>query len=165
MSKGLFYKRESGEGIQIIGYSDSDWGSSPDRKSYSGYCFQLSNDNSFISWKAKKQPTIALSTCKAEYIAANFAVKEGLFIRQLLSDLKYPKMQISLNIDNKGAIDLSRNPVHHERSKHIDIRYHFIRQKVEDETLELFKVASKDNYADLYTKPATRCNIHMFLMY
>ena len=165
MSKGLFYKREKGEGIQIIGYSDSDWGSSPDRKSYSGYCFQLSNDNSFISWKAKKQPTIALSTCEAEYIAANFAVKEGLFIRQLLSDLKYPKMQISLNIDNKGAIDLSRNPVHHERSKHIDIRYHFIRQKVEDETLELFKVASKDNYADLYTKPATRCNIHMFLMY
>ena len=165
MSKGIFYKRGNGNGIQIIGYSDSDWGSSPDRKSYSGYCFQLSQDNSFISWKAKKQPTIALSTCEAEYIAANFAVKEGLFLRQLLSDLKYPKMPILLNIDNKGAIDLSRNPVHHERSKHIDIRYHFIRQKVEDETLELFKVASKDNYADLYTKPATKCNIHMFLMY
>ena len=165
MSKGLFYKRESGEGIQIIGYSDSDWGSSPDRKSYSGYCFQLSKDNSFISWKAKKQPTIALSTCEAEYIAANFALKEGLFLRQLLSDFKYPKMQIHLYIDNKGAIDLSKNPVHHERSKHIDIRYHFIRQKVEDETLELFKVASKDNYADLYTKPATRCNIQNFLMY
>ena len=164
MNKGLCYKKNNVSDIELIGFSDSDWGSSPDRKSYSGYCYQLSKDNSFISWKAKKQPTIALSTCEAEYIAANFALKEGLFLRQLLNDLKYPEMQINLYVDNQGAIDLSKNPVHHERSKHIDIRYHFIRQKVEDETLKLLKVASQDNYADLYTKPATKCNIQNFLI-
>ena len=163
ISKGLFYKCNKSD-FDLIGYSDSDWGSSPDRKSYSGYCFQLFKSNSFISWKAKKQPIIALSTCEAEYIAANFALKEGIFLQHLLNDLMYPEMCINLFVDNKGAIDLSKNPVHHERSKHIDIRYHFIREKVEDGILKLFKVSSKDNYADLYTKPATKQNLHNFLM-
>ena len=164
MDKGLCYNKCNSD-IELIGFSDSDWGSSPDRKSYSGYCFQLSKSNSIVSWKAKKQPTIALSTCEAEYIAANYALKEGLFLRQLIHDLGYPNMLISLNIDNKGAIDLSKNPVHHERSKHIDIRYHFIRQKVQDGSLKLLKVSSQDNYADLHTKPVQKFNLKNFLLY
>ena len=114
MQKGLIYKPNTIDTeIKLTGYSDSDWGSSSDRKSFSGCCFQMSPDNSFISWKTKKQPTIALSTWEAEYIAANYALQEGLFLRQLLCDMKYPEKQIQLYVDNKGAIDLSKNPVHH----------------------------------------------------
>ena len=166
INKGLVFKPSSNEnGIQLLGYSDSDWGSSSDRKSLSGYCFQLSGGNSFISWKCKKQQTIALSTCEAEYIAANFALQEGLFLRQLLLDMKYPKLQINLYVDNKGAIELGKNPVHHQRSKHIDIRYHFLREKVGDGSLNLLKISSQDNCADLFTKPAKLSNLKNFMMY
>ena len=166
INKGLIFKPCSEvQGLQIRGFTDSDWGTSSDRKSFSGYCFQLSEHNSFISWKSKKQPTIALSSCEAEYIAANYALQEGLFLKQLLSDLGYCGLPINLLMDNKGAIDLSKNPVHHQRSKHIDIRYHFIREKVADKSLNLFKVASKDNYADIFTKPAKKSNLQYFMLF
>ena len=117
-----------------------------------------------MSWKSKKQPTIAESTCESEYIAANFAFKEGIFLQQMMLDLNHPKIQIKLHIDNQGTIDLSKNPVKFERSKHILIKFHFIRSKVEDKTVSLIKIGSKDNFADLYTKPAVKTNLHMFLM-
>ena len=150
--------------MALIGYSDSDWGSSPDRKSVSGFCYQLAANNSFISWKTKKQPTVALSSCEAEYMSMTYAMQEGLFIRQLLHDLNYPDLKISLLVDNKGAIELGRNPVHHKRSKHIDIRFHFLRQKVQDGILVLNHVASNENYADLFTKPAKKHNMKNFLI-
>ena len=166
IDKGLIYKPcPVSPGAQIIGYSDSDWGSSSDRKSFSGYCYQLSGVNSFVSWKCKKQPTVALSTCEAEYIAASFALQEGIFLRQLLLDLKYPELKINLYVDNRGAIELGKNPVHHQRSKHIDIRYHFLRQKVSEGIVSLLKVSSANNYADLFTKPAKLSNLKNFLIY
>ena len=78
--------------------------------------------------------------------------------------MKYPKLPVYLKVDNKGAIDLSKNPVHHERSKHIDIRYHFIREKVEDNTVILLKVSSQDNLADAFTKPAKYSNLQNFML-
>ena len=164
IEKGLVYKRSS-NGLKLVGYSDSDFGSSSDRKSFSGYCFQMSPGNSFISWKTKKQPIVTLSTCEAEYVAANYALQEGIFLVQLLTDLGYPGHQICLYVDNKGAIDLSKNPVHHNRSKHIDIRYHFIRQKVQDGSLQVLKVASDQNFADVFTKPPKIGNLHQFHLF
>ena len=84
------------------------------------------------------------------------------FLVQLLNDLGYPDHQIYLFVDNKGAIDLSKNPVHHARSKHIDIRYHYIRQKVQDGSVQVLKVASNRNYADVFTKPPKINNIDQF---
>ena len=109
-----------------------------------------------------KQSTIALSTCEAEYISATYALQEGLFLRKLLKDLLSVDLKIKLNVDNNGAICLAKNPVQHQRSKHIDIRYHFIRNFVQEGTVVLNHVESSLNYADVFTKPAKKCNIRYF---
>ena len=91
-------------------------------------------------------------------------IQEGIFLKQLLVD-----MQVSCNedpvvlfVDNKGAIDFGKNPVHHQRSKHIDIKYHFIRSKIQDSQFVLKYVPSKDNIADIFTKPSTRIGLEQF---
>eukprot|EP00965_Chrysotila_dentata_P003001 97043-Pleurochrysis_carterae.AAC.6 len=85
-----------------------------------------------ISWSSKKQATVALSSCEAEIVAASEATKEAEYLRTLLSDLGYARTcPTSLAMDNKSAIDLAYNPEHHQRSKHIDRRHYFVREKVE----------------------------------
>ena len=167
IDKGLMYykNREPYVDIDLIGFSDSDWGSAGDRKSLTGYCFKLYDCDSFVSWKTKKQPTVALSTCEAEYLAITHAMQEGLFLRQILIDLKCKQLVISLFVDNRGAIDLAHNPVHHRRTKHVDIRYHFIRSKIQSGLVKISHVASNDNLADLFTKPSPKCNLSKFYLY
>ena len=149
--------------ISLTSFSDSDWGSSIDRKSITGFCFNLSSNSSFVSWKSKKQQTIALSTCEAEYMAATQAIQEGLFVRQLISDmLKCEPMPVNLFVDNKGAIDLAKNPVHHHRTKHIDVKYHFIRHHVNEGTVLIHHIPSAENPSDLFTKPSTKIRIEKF---
>ena len=143
---------KSNDPIQIVGYSDSDWGSSEDRKSISGYCFQLNDQSSFISWKSKKQATVALSSCEAEYIALTHCIQEAKFIKQLLTDLSF-QSDITISVDNQGAIKLAQNPVFHERSKHIDIRHHFIRDEIASGNVKLVYVHTSENLADIFTKP------------
>ena len=161
-SKGLIYYR--GKGIDLIAYSDSDWGSSSDRKSISGYCFKLNKADSFVSWRTKRQNVVALSTCEAEYISVTHALQEGLFLRQLLNDLLSCSKSIVLHVDNRGTIDLAHNPVHNQRTKHVDIRYHFIRQCVQEGIVSLVHVSSNDNFADVFTKPATKPNMSKFFI-
>ena len=118
--------------LQLSGFSDSDWGSSEDRKSISGYCFSLYEHGPLISWKSKKQQTVALSSCEAEYMALTYAIQEGKFLKQLLSEfLNVKECCVSIGVDNQSAINLAKNPINHQRSKHIDIRYHFIRNEVQ----------------------------------
>ncbi|KAF2349911.1 Reverse transcriptase RNA-dependent DNA polymerase [Trinorchestia longiramus] len=112
--------------MQITGFSDSHWGGSSDRKSISGYVFKSSSSSSLISWNSKKQNIVALSSCEAEYIALTYAVQEGIFLKQLLCDMDGYDDPVGIFVDNRGAIDLAKNALHHQRSKHIDIRYHFI---------------------------------------
>lgn len=112
---GLTYE-SSGSLLDIAGYCDSDYaGDQNTRRSTSGFIFKLGNNT--ISWGTKKQRSVALSTAEAEYVATATATKEVLYLRQLL------------NIDNQSALQLITNSVFHQRTKHIDVRYHFIREK------------------------------------
>ena len=149
----------------MIGFSDSDWGGSvSDRKSISGYGFQLSESGPLVSWKSKKQQTVALSTCEAEYIALAETVQEGKILKQLCVDLGILQVSnsILINVDNQGAIKLAKNPTFHKRSKYIDVKFHFIRSEVQQGTVSLSYVASEDNLADIFTKPVSRVRLDKF---
>ena len=140
--------------LEVMGYCDSDWGGSLDRKSISGYCYMLNKDGPSVSWKSCKQQCIALSSCEAEYVALTSAFKEARFLRQLLADINgCERKAVKVFADNQGAIALAKNPIHHQRTKHIDIRYHFIRFDVEEGIVILEYVPTNENYADLFTKP------------
>ncbi|KAF2345349.1 Integrase catalytic core [Trinorchestia longiramus] len=148
--------------MQITGFSDSDWGGFSERKSISGYVFKSSSSSSLITWKSKKQNIVALSSCEAEYITLTYAVQEGIFLKQLLCDMDGYDEPVEIFVDNRGAIDLAKNPVHHQRSKHIDIRYHFIRAIIQDNKAVLSFVPSEENMADMFTKPVSRQSLLKF---
>ena len=98
----------------------------------------MSENGPLVSWKSCKQNIVPLSSCEAEYVALTSAFKEARFLRQLFSDINGREIQsVKLFGDNQGAIALAKNPVHHQRSKHIDIRYHFIRFDVEEGIVNL----------------------------
>jgi hypothetical protein len=121
---GLWYPR--GSAFDLIGYSDADWaGCKINRKSTSGTCQFLGR--SLVSWASKKQNSVALSTAKAEYIAAGHCCAQLLWMRQTLRDYGYKLTKVPLLCDNESAIRMADNPVEHSRTKHIAIRYHFLR--------------------------------------
>ena len=154
---------EKSSELKLSGYTDSDWASSDDRLSIAGYCYKLSNTGPLISWKSKKQKVVALSSCEAEYMALTFAIQEAKFLRQLLCDMTGNELDcVSLFADNQGAIALANNPVHHQRSKHIDIRYHFIRSEIQTGIINLQYISSENNVADVFTKPASKLKLSKF---
>jgi hypothetical protein len=125
---GVFYPRRSGDKEELRGYNDSDLAGDLDsRKSTIGVLFFFGR--SPVSWQSTKQRVVALSSCEAEYIAAATAACQGVWLARLLSELKDAEIQVPvLRVDNKSTISLVKNPVHHDRSKHIDVRYHLIRE-------------------------------------
>jgi hypothetical protein len=125
---GLSY--EGDHNFTLSGYTDSDWaGSVADKKSTSGCCFSLGL--AMISWQSRKQSSIALSTAEAEYIAACSASCEAIWLRKLLTGLFDLEMEATTILcDNQSCIKMTENPVFHDRSKHIEIRYHYIRDMV-----------------------------------
>eukprot|EP00965_Chrysotila_dentata_P059643 1978665-Pleurochrysis_carterae.AAC.1 len=133
----------------VAGFSDSDWAT---KHSTSGHVFLYSQ--AAITWSSKKQATVALSSCEAEIVAASEAAKEAVYLRSLIAELGSPATEpTSLALDNKSAIDLAYNPEHHARSKHIDRRHFFVREKVETLEITVPFVKSADNLADFFTKP------------
>ncbi|XP_046851103.1 secreted RxLR effector protein 161-like [Xenia sp. Carnegie-2017] len=161
---GLIFQKSS-QPLTLKGFSDSDWGASiEDRRSITGYNFQLSQQGPLISWKSRKQPTVALSTCEAEYVALANAVQEAKFLMQLCQDMKVGinEGKSLIMIDNQGAMNLAKNPVHHQRSKHIDIKYHFIRSEIQKGRINLEYVTSEENIADIFTKPASKNKLEKF---
>ncbi|XP_063942912.1 secreted RxLR effector protein 161-like [Daucus carota subsp. sativus] len=127
---GIVYKRGTGDYL-LAGYSDSDLaGSRDDRRSTGGVTFYL--NESLVTWISQKQRCVALSTCEAEFMAVTAAACQDIWLKNLLTQISDEKIgPVVTYIDNISAIDLARNPVFHGRSKHIGIRYHFIRQCVE----------------------------------
>lgn len=127
---GLLYgkNRETNE-AGLWGYVDSDYAGDLDRRrSQTGYMFML--NGCLISWKASLQHVVALSTTEAEYTAASEAVKEALWLKGLISELGISQKVVDIHCDSSSAIYLSRNPAHHEKTKHIDIKLHFIRNVI-----------------------------------
>ncbi|XP_059629556.1 secreted RxLR effector protein 161-like [Cornus florida] len=148
---GLFYSFSND--FKLVGYCDSDWaGDLDDRKSTSGYCFFMGN--TAFTWCSKKQPIVTLSTCEAEYVAATSCVCQVIWLRNLLKELHMLQEESTeIFVDNKSAIALAKNPVFHERSKHIDTRFHFIRECITKKEVELKFIKSQDQVADIFTKP------------
>ncbi|KAG6524466.1 hypothetical protein ZIOFF_014375 [Zingiber officinale] len=148
---GLAYTKGPQE-ISIFGYSDSDLAGDLDgRKSTSGMAFYF--NESLVSWNSQKQKTVALSSCEAEFMAATTAACQALWLRSLVSELtgEEPK-PVTLFVDNRSAIALMKNPVFHGRSKHIDTKFHFIRECVEKGQIMVEFINTGEQRADALTK-------------
>ena len=147
---GLVYHKGRGNYL-LSGFSDSDLaGNVDDRKSTGGMAFYL--DESLITWVSQKQRCVALSSCEAEFMAATAAACQGIWLQGLLRQISDVKVgPVVIYIDNRSAIDLARNPVFHGRSKHIDVRYHFIRECVEQGKIILKHVSTEQQKADVLT--------------
>lgn len=153
---GIKYGVSDGDSLILEGYCDADWGNDKDtRRSTTGYVFQLAGGS--ISWASKLQPTVALSSTEAEYMALSAGVQEALYLRQLLEDLGYQQKSATvIREDNQGCIALAGNPIHHRRTKHIDIRYHFVRERIESGEIKVEYVPTEHQLADLLTKALPR---------
>ncbi|KAJ9545297.1 hypothetical protein OSB04_025004 [Centaurea solstitialis] len=149
-NRGLWYPKESG--FELVAFSDADHGGCQlDRKSTSGHV-QFLGDK-LVSWGSKKQHCVSTSTAEAEYVAATSCCSQVLWMRTQLRDYGYNFNHIPIYCDSKSAIAITCNPVQHTRTKHIDIRYHFIKDHVERGTIELYFVNTEYQLADLFTKP------------
>ena len=155
-----YIKSAPGQGVlyenrghtQVIGYTYADWAGSPtDRRSTSGYCVFIGGN--LISWKSKKQHVVARSSAKAEYRAMALATCELIWLRHLLQELRFGKdEQMKLIRDNQAALHIASNPVFHERTKHIEVDCHFIREKIASGCMATSFVNSNDQLADIFTK-------------
>ncbi|KAH6556110.1 hypothetical protein KP509_1Z204600 [Ceratopteris richardii] len=154
--------------LELLGWSDSDWGGEIDtRKSTASGVFMLAGGA--VAWFSKKQTSVALSSAEAEFVALALTAKEGVWLQTLLKEL-LPSQPISLKImcDNQSCIQLASNPKHSEKTKHVDLKYHYIRELVEQKKLQLTYVSTHLMWADLLTKPLaadkfTQCSKHLGL--
>ena len=149
------------ENGDLIGFSDADWaGDINDRRSISGYTFLLSN--AAISWQSKKQTSVAQSSTEAEYIALASATKEALWIRTFLMEMFGSTFDVPggpgslILVDNQSAMALAKNSTFHDRTKHIAVRHHFIRDEIEERRIRVEYVPTGDQVADVLTKALAR---------
>ncbi|KAJ9705776.1 hypothetical protein PVL29_003735 [Vitis rotundifolia] len=150
---GLWYPFDTHSDVAC--YTDADWvGNVDDRKSTSGGCFYIGN--CLVAWMTKKQNFVSLSTVEAEYIAAGSCCSQLLWIKQMLKEYGIDQGTMVVFCDNTSAINISKNPVLHSRTKHIDIRHHFIRDLVEDKVVSLEYVPTKGQIADILTLDVSR---------
>ncbi|KAK4381284.1 Retrovirus-related Pol polyprotein from transposon RE1 [Sesamum angolense] len=141
---------------KLVGYTDSDWaGSVDDMKSTSGYTFSLGSG--IFSWASKKQATVAQSSAEAEYIAAAATSNQAIWLRRILEDMGEKQEEpTTIYCDNKSAIAITKNPVQHSRTKHIDIKYHSLREATTRGEIELKYCSTEEQLADIFTKALPR---------
>ncbi|RVX15883.1 Retrovirus-related Pol polyprotein from transposon TNT 1-94 [Vitis vinifera] len=154
--KGLFFQRTTKKEIEI--FSDADWaGSVTDRRSTSGYCsFVWGN---LVTWRSKKQSVVARSSAEAEFRAMAQGICEGIWLNRLLEELRVPlKHPMVLYCDNQAAISIAKNPVHHDRTKHVEIDQHFIKEKIEEGVFKVSYTPTNCQTADILTKALARVN-------
>ena len=136
----------------MVGYSDADFGGCKiDRKSTSGTCQFLGH--CLVSWHSKKQTSVALSTAEAEYVAAGSCCAQLLWMKQQLKDYDLDLDHVPIKCDNTSAINVSKNPIQHSRTKHIEIRHHFLRDHIQKGDIILDFVSTDKQLADIFTKP------------
>jgi hypothetical protein len=154
----LMYGKQQKE---LEGYSDADGSMHEERKAVSGYAFIL--DGGAVSWSSKKQDIIALSTTEAEYVAASHAVKEALWLRTLISQIFGSLTRpTTMHSDNQSAIALAKDHQYHARTKHIDIRFHFIRWVLEEGRITLVYCPTDKMVADTLTKALPSAKVKHF---
>jgi hypothetical protein len=147
---GLWYPK--GSNFNLLGYSDFDYaGYKVERKSTLGTCQFLGR--SLVSWSSKKQNYVALSIAKAEYVAAGACCAQLLWMKQTLNDYGCRLTKIPLLCDNESAIKLANNPVSHSRTKHIDIRHHFLRDHETKGDIVIHHVSTEKQLDNIFTKP------------
>lgn len=150
----LFYGCQDSDQVTLTAYCDSDWAGDPEtRRSTTGFLVMFGG--SPVSWTTRQQKTIALSTTEAEYMSGVEVVKEVKWLKQLLMDLgceSISSMTSSVYCDNQGAVLLSKNPGHHSRTKHIDVKHHFIRQEQDSGVIEFKYIPTHHQPADMMTK-------------
>ena len=152
---GLYYKKSGN--VELEGFVDSDWGGDTDTgKSTTGWVYTLAG--SPVSWSSQRQQTVATSSTTAEYVAASDACKEALWLKGFMNIILLnmgleQQSTVTLHIDNASAIKLAKNPESHGRTKHINIRHHFIRECIERGDVTPKWISGKENVADILTKP------------
>ena len=145
----LVYNGPGDEGL--MAYADSDWASDPTtRKSTTGYMAKLAGG--IFSWNSRTQKTVALSSTEAEYMSLSDTCRQLVWVRSMVSELGIKLAPIPLFGDNQGSIFLASNPVQEKHIKHIDLRYHFIRDIIQSKQVELFFIEGASNPADMFTK-------------
>lgn len=152
----------------LTGYSDSDWGGDKkDMKSTTGYVFMFGEGA--VSWSCKKQPTVAKSTTEAEYMAMSMATSEAIWLKGLHDELcSKISDSVEISCDNKGAIDLAKNPGFRPKTKHIGIQHHFIRDRIDIGEIKVKAISTNEMIADCLTKALPKdkfqtCVFHMGL--
>ena len=147
------------------GFVDSDYAEDLDsRRSQTGYVFQLRGCT--VSWKANLQATVALSTTEAEYMACTEVVKEAIWLKGIAREMGLDQRSVTIHCDSQSALHLSKNQVFHERTKHMNVRLHFIRDIILEGKVEMTKICIEDNPADMLTKvlPTSKCRHCLFLL-
>ena len=153
-SQGICFKKSECRKVSI--YTNADWvGSALDRRSTSGYCsFVWGN---LVTWRNKKQSVVSRSSAEAEFRALAQGICEGIWLKRLLEELRVPNATpIELLCDNQATISIAKNPVHHDRTKHVEIGRHFIKEKIEMEVIKLNYVPTNSQIADIFTKALPR---------
>lgn len=153
VSHGLVFKRANGDGAGgLVGYSDSSHNVDvDDGKSTTGHIFYFAQCP--ITWCSQKQETVVLSSCETEFMVATEAAKQAIWLQELFAEINGEECEkVTIQVDNKSAIALTKNPIFYGRSKHIHTRYHFIRECVEKEQVEVKHIPGNEQKADILTK-------------
>ena len=162
LSHCLEFVSTNGSKVELSAYADADWaGDRATRKSTSGYISMIGN--SCISWRSKRQSIVALSSTEAEYVSLSYATQEVVWLRQLLSNIGFKQTEpTKLYEDNQGAIGLSKNPKLNSRTKHIDIKFHYVREAVETNIVNVQYCPTENMTADIFTKGLARVKFEKF---
>lgn len=154
---GIRYEKLERSGDSLIGFVNSDFATNLyTRKSQTSWIYTLFG--SAISWKSPLQSVVALSTTEAEYIAITKAIKEDIWLKGILGEFGVDQRAVPLNCDNQSALHLAKHQVFHERSKHIDVRLHFVRDEVDKGVIKMLKISTDDNEVDMLTKVPSSTN-------